>query len=65
MADRRLTMTMFREWGRRGGLKGGRKGGTTTAARMTPEERTARARKAALARHAKDRSSESVEVSSN
>src|SRR5262245_21911023 len=36
--------------GRAGGKKGGAKGGKTSAARMTPEERRERARKAALAR---------------
>jgi len=37
------------------GKMGGRKGGETRAARLTPEERSASARKAALARWAKDR----------
>jgi hypothetical protein len=36
--------------GRIGGKKGGSKGGRTSAAKMTPEERRERARKAALAR---------------
>ena len=36
--------------GRIGGKKGGSKGGKTSAAKMTPEERRDRARKAALAR---------------
>ncbi len=36
--------------GRIGGKKGGSKGGKTSAAKMTPEERRERARKAALAR---------------
>jgi len=36
--------------GRIGGKKGGSKGGKTSAAKMTPEERRERARKAAVAR---------------
>jgi hypothetical protein len=43
----------FREVGRKGGKKGGKKGGSiggkTAAARMTPEERKERARKAGIA----------------
>ena len=41
--------------GRIGGKKGGSKGGKTSAAKMTPEERRERARKAALARWKKAR----------
>ena len=37
------------------GKMGGSKGGKTRAARLTPEERSASARKAALARWARDR----------
>lgn len=48
-----------KEAGRRGGLAGGKKGGTIggkrRAERMTPEERSAAARKASLARWAKAR----------
>jgi hypothetical protein len=36
--------------GRIGGKKGGSKGGRISAAKMTPEERSERARKAAMAR---------------
>ncbi len=39
----------FRESGKRGGQKGGSLGGKTAAAHMTPEERKARAEKAAAA----------------
>jgi hypothetical protein len=37
------------------GKMGGAKGGNTRAARLTPEERSASARKAALARWAKEK----------
>jgi hypothetical protein len=40
------------------GRKGGKKGGKARAANMTPEERSEAARKAALARWAKERGSE-------
>jgi general stress protein YciG len=43
----------FREYLAEIGRKGGKKGGTTRAARMTPRERSASARKAVLARWAK------------
>jgi hypothetical protein len=39
----------FQDAGRLGGQKGGSLGGKTTAARMTPEARKARAKKAAAA----------------
>lgn len=38
---------------RQAGARGGKIGGKLAASRMTPEQRSARARKAALARHAK------------
>jgi hypothetical protein len=43
----------FRRAGAKGGKIGGAKGGATAAANMTPEQRQARARKAAAARVAK------------
>ncbi len=46
-------LQQFKLAGSRGGIAGGSKGGLAAAARMTPEQRVARARKAAQARHAK------------
>jgi hypothetical protein len=42
-------MKFFQEAGRKGGRIGGKIGGPAAAAAMTPEERTARAKKAAAA----------------
>jgi len=48
--DRALEISILRSRaGQKGGKKGGKKGGTIAAANMTPEERTARAKKAAAA----------------
>jgi hypothetical protein len=49
----KFTKTQFREWGRQGGLKGGSKGGKQSAANLTPQQRTDRARMAAQARYNK------------
>jgi hypothetical protein len=50
MASKRKKDPAAVSLGRRGGLKGGKKGGTARMALLTPEERSALARKAVLAR---------------
>jgi hypothetical protein len=47
-----FTMAFFRTQGKEGGLKGGYLGGKKTAERRTPEERSASAKKAVMARWA-------------
>jgi len=52
----RDVLEYFRGQGKRGGKIGGSAGGKKAAASMTPEQRSARARKAVAAREAKRRS---------
>jgi hypothetical protein len=51
--DPDLISTVMREMGRKGGKKGGKKGAKNRAESLTPEERSAIARKAANARWSK------------
>jgi hypothetical protein len=53
--DPDLISRVMREMGRKGGEKGGKRGAKARAERLTPEERTKIARKAARARWAKAR----------
>ena len=56
MANRKLppeVLDFFRKQGAKGGKLGGSKGGQATAANMTAEERSERARNAVAAREAK------------
>jgi hypothetical protein len=46
-------LNKFRQWGKRGGRQGGSEGGQTAASKLTPEERSERARRAARARWGK------------
>jgi hypothetical protein len=47
--DKQTISAVMREMGRKGGKKGGPIGGKRSLETMTPEERTARAKKAAAA----------------
>ena len=51
----RLSREFFQQQGRRGGQLGGQAGGRKRVAALTPEERSALARRAALARWRKHR----------
>ena len=51
--NRKFSSGDFRRWGQQGGMKGGAKGGKASAAKLTPQQRSDRARAAALARHHK------------
>jgi hypothetical protein len=51
--DPDLISKVMREMGRKGGKKGGKRGAKARTERLTPEERTQIARKAAKARWAK------------
>jgi hypothetical protein len=53
MARKKFSLEFFRRAGKRGGKKGGPIGGKRTAAKMTAEELSERARKAAAARWGK------------
>jgi hypothetical protein len=55
-----FTMRFFQDQGKRGGELGGAAGGKATAAKMTPEERSAAAKKAVEARWAKYRRKRSL-----
>jgi hypothetical protein len=49
LMDKKTIAAVMREMGRKGGKKGGKIGGKRSLETMTPEERTARAKKAASA----------------
>jgi hypothetical protein len=53
--DPKIISKVMREMGRKGGKKGGKKGARVRTERLTPEQRTEIARKAAKARWAKSK----------